>query len=136
MMQFIKVIKEWYQAWRDRRFLKKHCCNNWEQYLRQTDPDVFYPATRIRDFYHGYPYVYCFENRSHQIYQWDLGFDGSAEIVDWTKFYCQGKVRFDGFRCVKDSQGDWCTNELGGGDYYFAAFKKELDMFNFILRWA
>ena len=132
----IAIIKEKYAAWKERRFLKKHGCETRKQYERVYDPDYNPRATRIKDYYHGYPYVYCFENHRHQMYYWDLGYDGSIDIVDWCEENCQDKFRFDGLRVIKDYSGAWSVNEIGGGDYYFAGFKNAQDFFMFKLRWA
>jgi hypothetical protein len=132
----ISKLKQVYVDWKERRFLKRHGCENRKQYERRYDPDIHYRATEIKQFYHGYPYIHCFENRAHQIYWWDLGLDGSKEIVEWAEANLEGKFRFDGHRCIKNYWGEWEINEIGGGDYYFVAFKSDLDMFNFKLRWA
>ena len=131
-------IKQLYQQWKDRRFLKKHHCQTWEQYHRQYDPDINWRATRVRDFYAQYPYVHCFENRNHQIYHWDLAYDGSREIVEWCEQHCKDKFRFDGLRAMKapSTANQWEMNDLGGGDYYFVGFKNAKDYSWFLLRWS
>lgn len=106
------------------------------QYDRYYDPDYNIRATRVKDYFHGYPYLHCFENRTHQIYWWDMAYDGSREIVEWCEENCQDKFRFDALRVIKDYWGEWTVNEIGGGDYYFVGFKDKLDAFNFKLRWA
>lgn len=132
---FRRLRARW-RLWRNQRFLKKNGCETWRQYRRRNDPDVCAWATRLKDYYQGYPYVHCFENQKHQFYQWDLGYDGSIEIIEWAEAHSEDKVRFDGHRCMKDYWGEWQINEIGGGDYYFAAFKNEQDCFLFKLRWG
>lgn len=132
----IDQIKQRYREWKEQRFLKKHGCETWEQYHRRYDPDYNIRATRIKDYYHGYPYQHCFENRQHQIYWWDLGIDGSKEIVDWCEENCEDKFRFDCLRVIKNYWGKWEVNEISGGDYCFVAFKNKQDFLMFMLRWS
>lgn len=134
----LTTIKLKFQKWKDQRFLKRHGCETWKQYNYRFDPDINRRCTAIRDFYHGYPYVYCFENRKHQIYWWDLGYDGSYDIVEWCEQYCKDKFRIDCYRVIKypSTSNEWTMNDMGGGDYYFAAFKNERDYNWFLLRWS
>lgn len=132
------------RLWKNKRQLKKLGYTSWWQYRRQTDPDVFFPASKVKDYYRGYQYLYCFENHQHEIYQWDLGYDGSKDIVDWCEKNITGKYRFDCLRCYQQTpvglQGaeepEWWINELGSGDYIFFAFKEPVDMFLFKMRWS
>ena len=132
------------RLWKNKRQLKKLGYDTWQQYRKQTDPDVFFPASKVKDYYHGYQYLYCFENHQHEIYQWDLGYDGSKDIVDWCEKNITGKYRFDCLRCYQQTpvglQGaeepEWWINELGSGDYIFFAFKEPVDMFLFKMRWS
>lgn len=137
-MAIIENLRKQYQEWKDRRFLRRHGCETWKQYHRQYDTDISPRSTRIKDFYCGYPYWYIFENREHQIYWWDMAYDGSADIITWCEDNCRDKFRFDCFRVIKypSTAGQWEMNEIGGGDYYFAAFKDERDFLMFTLRWA
>lgn len=129
-------IKDWYNNWKEQRFLKKHRCETWEQYHRIYDPDFNIRATEIQNIYHGYLYVYCFENHHHEIYYWDIAIDGTYRVTEWCKMNLNDKFRFDFHRVVKDSNGNWVTNELGGGDYIFAAFKNNKDYAYFLLKWS
>lgn len=132
----ITKLRDWWKQQQDRRFLKRHGCNDWKEYNRWYDPDIYRRCTVINDFYHGYPYVYCFENREHQIYWWDLGYDGSYDVVEWCEQYCKDKFRFDCHRVIKYTNDKWTMNDIGGGDYFFAAFKNEQDFLMFCLRWS
>lgn len=134
----LTTIKQKIQAWKDKRFLARHGCEDWRQYHYIYDPDVERRCSRIQDFYKGYPYWYVFENREHQIYWWDMAYDGSREIVEWCEQHCKDKFRFDAHRVMKApaTAWQWEMNELGGGDYYFAAFKNERDFNWFVLRWS
>ena len=125
-----------FKAWKHQRMLRKEGFKTQAQYDRYYDPDYNIRATRVKDYFHGYSHLHCFENRTHQIYWWDMAYDGSREIVEWCEEHCQGKFRFDALRVIKDYWGEWTVNEIGGGDYYFVGFKDELDAFNFKLRWA
>lgn len=121
---------------RRRYILWKHGQHGLEIYLRKTDPDIFWPATRIKDFYHGYPHVYCIEDHNHHVYYWDLPIDGSYQIHQWCKENCEDKFRFDYQRVAKTYCGEWEVDEIGGADYIFAAFKSEQDFLLFTLKWT
>lgn len=134
----IDIIKQKYKYYKDRVFLKLHGCKTWEEYNRRYDPDYNIRATRIKDIYHGYPYVYCFENRKNEVYYWDLAYDGSYMLTIWCEVNLRDKFRLDSHRVFKapSTSNEWEVNELGGGDYMFAAFKSERDYVWFLLRWG
>ena len=137
-MKLIETIKDKYKAWKDSRFLRKHGCDNWEQYNYRFDPDICKRATEIKNYYHGYPYFYCFEDHKHEVYYWDPAVDGMYVISEWCKKNCKDKFRFDFHRAMNapGTAWEWHINELGGGDYIFAAFKSEKDFNWFMLRWS
>jgi hypothetical protein len=134
----LEAFKEYFRKWRERRFLKKHGCKKWEEYNRIYDPDYDIRATNIKSFYHGYPYVYCFENHNHSIYDWGLGYDGSYVVNKWCRENLDDKFRFDFLRVLKASStaNQWEINELGGGDYIFFACKNPKDYTIFLLKWS
>jgi hypothetical protein len=140
-------LKQQWQAWRDRRFLKRHRCGSWAEYHRIYDPDYNCRASRIRDFYHGYPYVYCFEDYKHYSYQMIADYGpagckwGYNVIHQWTEEHSQDKARFDFLRVNKSDHDrigtyDYDINDIAGQDMVFAAFKNERDYLVFIMRWA
>jgi hypothetical protein len=131
----LKLIQKHYLEWRERRFLKAHGCVTREQYDHRYDPGINRRASRVNDFYLGYPYVYCFENRGHDVYYWDLAIDGIYVLNQWCKENCTDKFRFDVHRVLSTTSG-WKINELGGGDYIFFACKNPKDYTLFLLRWA
>lgn len=128
-------LKEKYIYYRDLAFLKKHGCKTWKEYHRKFDPDCNIGARRIKDIYYGYPYVYCFENHQHSVYDWDVGYDGSYVVTKWCEENLTGKFRLDVHRVILYN-GIWEINEIGGGDYVFAAFKDPKDFTHFLLRWG
>ena len=89
--------------------LRKEGFKTQAQYDRYYDPDYNIRATRVKDYFHGYPHLHCFENRTHQIYWWDMAYDGSREIVEWCEENCQGKFRFDALRVIQGYR-DWETD--------------------------
>ena len=108
------------------------------------DPDYCPRATEIRNYYYGYPHVFCFEHHEHFAYKtiYDYGPGGYRQGVhdmhDWCKANASDKWRCDMLRVMKapSTGNQWSINELGGGDYWFFAFKDPEDMFVFQLRWA
>ena len=143
MLKIFEKIQTMYQACKDERFLKKHHCVTWEQYHRNYDPDVWRACSRIKEFYHGYPYVHCVERGNHFAYEllYDYGPGGLKygynDILDWCKENCKNKYRADVHRVMWHQwMKEWETNEIGGSDYIFFAFKDKHDYVNFLLRWA
>lgn len=137
-MKFIEDIKKTYEFYRDRAFLKKHGCESWKQYHKIYDPDCNPRASRIRDYYHGYPYVYCFENRHHEVYDWDVGRDGAYVLDKWCEKHCRDKYRIDFHRVLKapSTANEWEMNDIGGSDYIFIAFKEQRDYTWCLMRWS
>ena len=135
-MKLVRDIQAAYKFYRDRAFLKRHGCETWQEYNRAFDPDRNPRASRIQDYYHGYPHIYCFENYQHDIYFWDVYQDGTYVISEWCEQNLQGKWRFDAHRVLCDRDGQWSTNEIGGSDYIFGAFQLEQDFIHFQLRWS
>jgi hypothetical protein len=133
-----KIITEKIKSYKDHLFLKKYNCKSWEEYHLRYDPDYNIRATKVKDIYHGYPYVYCFENPNHEIYIWDLGYDGSFVVNKWCKENLNEKFRFDFLRVIKwpPNSNEWEINEIGGGDYIFFACKSPIDYTLFKLRWV
>ena len=133
IVQIIQKLKSSYDDWRERRFLRKHGCKNREQYNLKYDPLHNPRANRLVDFYHGYKYIYCFENHKHD----------KISLLTVVTIWCleenlSGKWRFDVHRAIKypSTGNEWEINEIGGGDYIFAAFTDERDYMLFTLRWS
>lgn len=133
LKQAIQTLKSSYYDWRERRFLRKHGCKNREQYNLKYDPLHNPIATRLVDFYHGYKYIYCFENDKHD----------KISLLTVVTLWCleenlSGKWRLDVHRAMKypSTGNEWERNEIGGGDYIFAAFTDERDYMLFLLRWS
>ena len=134
-MTIFANIHNCFKLWRDRRFLRRHGCETWREYDIRYDTDVNRSASRVREFYHGYPYVYCFENRDHPVYYWDIAVDGAYILNNWCENTCVDKYRLDFHRVYRNYWNEWEINEIGGGDYIFAAFKNERDYLLFSLKW-
>jgi hypothetical protein len=134
-------LKARYRRWRAARKLRKSGYASWAMYRRHCDPDVVSYAYRITDFYKGYPFVYCFEDRDHYAYELlaDYGpgglIFGQDRMMAWCEENSKSKYRFDCHRVGKRN-GEWHFDELGGGDFEFAAFKDERDYVMFLLRWS
>jgi|688.fasta_scaffold1452166_1 hypothetical protein len=140
----IKWFKQQYKAWKDRRFLKRHGCRDWEEYHYCYDPDRNIRCTRVKDYYHGYPYWHVFERSNHYCYKllYDYGPGGHRcgyhDIIDWCEENAKGKHRTDFLRVIKypSTGNEWEINEFVGGDHIFVAFKEERDYLMFVLRWS
>jgi hypothetical protein len=137
-MNILKKIKNKYKVWKETYFLKKHGCETWEQYHYRYDPDVVYRASTLKNFYNGYPYIYCFQDHTHDVYYYDFAYDGTFEVTKWCKDNLVDKFRFDFHRALKapSTGDDWNINEIGGGDYLFFACKNPQDFTLFMLRWS
>ena len=141
---WLNRIKAWVRKKRAERKLKKSGYRSWAVYGRNNDPSITWHASRVKDFYCGYKYVYCFEDRKH--YAYDLLYDygpggiryGNDDIYDWMDQHATFTSRMDMHRAIKypSTANEWEFNDLGGGDYVFVAFKNEKDYMLFLLRWA
>jgi hypothetical protein len=137
-------LKARFRKWKAKRKLEKSGYKSWEQYRRNNDPGITWRASRVKDFYQGYKYFYCIENRNHHAYEliYDYGPGGirygASDIYDWCEKYARFKCRVDEHRVIKyPSTGmEWEFNDIGGGDYIFAAFNDEKDYMMFLLRWS
>jgi len=133
MIDLFQTIKDWSHQ----RHLKKHGCTTQKEYDKKFDLD--YSASGddiIRECYHGYSYVYCFNNHMHRVYDWTDNDFGLWDIEEWCEINCQGKWRIDWQRAIQNYWGRWEQNGIGGGDYYFIAFKNSIDYSKFLLRWG
>jgi hypothetical protein len=137
-------IKQFKQHLGRKWILHRHGYKNWDMYVRMTDPDIFWGATNMVDFYHGYPYVYCIENRNHLAYHWEPGRDGDYQLQQWCRGACKDKFRVDWHRVSQQTPignngveaPEWWIDEFGGVDHVFAAFKSQCDYTWFALRWS
>ena len=137
-------LKARYRKWKAARKLERSGYKSWDVYRRMRDPDIIYYATRVKDFYKGYTYIHCIENRNHHAY--DLIYDygpggiryGNDDIYDWLDQHARFTSRLDMHRVIKypSTSNEWEFNDIGGGDYIFAAFKNEKDYMMFLLRWS
>ena len=118
-------LKGRWDFYRHAAYLKKRGWTE-EQYQNYEDPDRNIRATRIKDYYFGYPYTHAFTS------------------TRWCKANCRGKFRSDILRVTKQTgiglngstTEEWFLNDIGGGDALFYAFKDPKDYTMFCLRWA
>ena len=143
-MRLIRRIRAWFRKKRAERKLEKSGYKTWYVYRRMRDPDVVYYASRVKDFYQGYKFVYCIENRNHYAYEllYDYGPGGirygNDDMYDWLDQKARFKSRMDMHRVIRypSTANEWEFNDIGGGDYIFVAFKDEKDYMMFLLRWS
>lgn len=143
-MKFIRRIKAFIRKYKAERKLEKSGYKSWDVYRRMRDPDVVYYANRVKDFYQGYKFVHCIENRNHYAYEllYDYGPGGirygADDIYDWMDKTARFKSRMDMHRVIRypSTANEWEFNDMGGGDYIFVAFKDEKDYMLFLLRWS
>jgi len=124
------------EFYRHAAFLKK---KGWteEQYQDYTDPDRNIRASRIKDYYHGYPYIVMFTSSQGDPWTRYLSWlEAYAAIETWCKENCDSKWRTDIHRVIQDYCGNWELNDIGGGDTLFFAFKDVNDAFMFKLKWG
>ncbi len=135
--RLINFLNDKYEAWQEKRFLKRHGVNTWADYHHRHDPDISWCADDVKDFYHGYLYVHCFENTKSQLYYWDVHLDGIYIAQEWAAKNLTDKYRMD-FHRVRDksldNSGSWVRDELGGRDFIFAAFKNKKDYTMFVMK--
>ncbi len=130
----LEELKGRWDFYRHTAYLKKRGWTE-EQYQEYNDPRRNPRATKIKDYYHGYPYFYSYQtSRIAPFTLYPTWMDGYQAIKDWCKSNCQGAWRHDILR-VYEGQSELELNELGG-DALFFAFENERDYTMFILRWT
>ncbi len=142
---FFNNYKQKYLAEKRKQFLASHGCYTEEAYAKKIDTDTNQRATRITDWYCGYPYVMTFTDPLGDI--WTKHGDwlqGLAVVNQWCKENLKHGYRYDIHRVI--SQGaigldnvadyEWEINEIGGLDFVFFAFKDEADFLWFSLKWG
>lgn len=134
----VEEMKDRWDFYRHAAYLKKMGWTE-EQYQKYNDPDYNIRATRIKDYYHGYPYVYAFTStRNLPWTKFNNWMDCYKEMNQWCKGNCKNKFRSDILRVIRapSTSNEWELNEIGGGDALFYAFKNSKDYTLFLLRWA
>jgi hypothetical protein len=113
-------------------------------YNRLYDPDYNARESKLRDFYHGYPYWHVFDNYDHFCYKIieDYGPGGLIwgfhRMQAWCKDNTKHKFRMDELR-VSQFDNEWQVNEICeifGEDRMVFAFEDERDYAWFMLRWS
>lgn len=136
MVLTLRRIKAYIRLIKAKRFLKKHHCRNWRQYKKRYDPLVNYRASTIDNYYRGYRHVHAITDSKHYAYKRvSRSTYGIDDIFEWCEWNSRGEWRQDWHRVVKDSNGKWVANEIGGGDTPFFAFTDSRDATLFVLRW-
>jgi hypothetical protein len=138
MQNVLDDLKSRWDFYRHAAYLKKHGLTE-DEYQEYNDPDRNISATRIKDYYHGYPYWVIFTtSRGDPWTRFGTWMEGFTEIKDWCKENCQDKWRSDIHRVIKEpsTANQWEMNDIGGGDALFFAFKNQEDCFLFKLKWG
>ena len=127
--------------------LKKSGYKTWAQYRHYRDNDVCSYMTSVVEYYRGYNHIHRF-SVPHYAYTclYDYGAGGIKfgydAIYEWCDKHMKHKWRMDYLRSFCRGTNDdgpiefWEINEMGGGDYVYAAFKDEKDYVHFLLRWG
>lgn len=123
--------------------MSKWLHNFWWPFVKKgkviEDPDFNRMASRVKDMFHGYPFVLqCTSSSFYQITA-DYGPGGMIctydEAFDWAHKNLSDKFKPAFLRVLQDWNGDWTVNEIGGADYIFIGFKNEQDYLWFKLKW-
>ena len=131
-------LKERWDFYRHAAYLKKRGWTE-EDYQNYEDPDRNIRATRIKDYYFGYPYTHAFTStRTLPWIEFGNWMDCYEEMNRWCKANCRGKFRSDILRVLKApaTAYEWELNDIGGGDALFYAFKDPKDYTMFCLKWG
>jgi len=129
-------LKGRWDFYRHAAFLKK---TGWteEQYQHFKDPNRDERASRIKDYYHGYPYIVVFESsRGDPWTRYPSWIQAYNAIEMWCEENCKDKFRSDIHRVMQDYWGNWELNDIGGIDALFFVFKSQEDCFMFKLKWG
>jgi hypothetical protein len=131
-------LKSRWDFYRHAAYLKE---KNWieEQYQDYKDPDRNLRATRIKDYYRGYPYIVVFESsRGDPWTRYPSWVEGYKALSRWCQKNCKDKFRSDIHRVIRapSTGNEWELNDIGGGDALFFVFKSQEDCFMFTLKWG
>ena len=131
----LQELKNRWDFYRHAAYLKK---KGWteEQYQKYEDPDYSDRPNKIKDCYHGYPYIHVYTtSRGDPWTRYESWIETFKAMEAWCKETCKDKWRTDILRVI-DVNGEWEQNEIGGGDALFFAFKDLEDSFLFKLKWG
>ena len=132
----IKDLKSRWDFYRHAAYLKKMGWTE-EQYQDVNDPDKNLRASRVKDYYHGYPYIVIFESSQGDPWtRYPSWIDAYTAINTSCKENCAGKWQTDIHRAMKDYWDNWVLNDIGGRDVLFFAFKDINDACMFKLKWG
>jgi hypothetical protein len=134
----LEEMKGRWDFYRHAAYLKKRGWTE-QEFQNYEDPDRNIRATRIKDYYCGYPYTHQFTS-THTLPWTEFAnwMDCYEQMNEWCKANCQGKFRSDILRVIKapSTSNEWELNDIGGGDALFYAFKDSRDFTMFCLRWG
>lgn len=130
-------VRDIFIDYKNKAFLARYGCKTIKEYNKKFDIDYSIRSSEIKKIYFGYPYVYCLTDNNHPIYNWNkTDYNDTLVTIDnWCEKNLADKFRFDFHRVSKNYFNEWVIDEIGGGDYIFAAFKNEKDYVRFLLRW-
>lgn len=134
-LNVLAELKDRLDFYRHAAYLKKMGWTE-EAYQKQTDVDYNNRATKVKDYYHGYPYIHVFTtSRGDPWTRYDSWIEALKAIESWCKETCKDKWRTDILR-IAEINGEFELNDLGGGDALFFVFKNPEDSFLFRLKWG
>lgn len=131
------LIGRW-DFYRHAAFLKKQGWTE-EKYQDYNDPDRNLRASRIKDYYHGYPHVVVFTTSQGDPWtRYPSWVQAYSAIQEWCHLNCEGKFCSSIHRVIREPSTDneWELNDIGGNDALFFAFKNGNDTFMFKLKWG
>jgi|TARA_R110000782_G_scaffold214567_1_gene302373 hypothetical protein len=141
MLRFVKSI---YKKWVDKRYLKKHNCESWEQYNHIYDPYIDHDAKNVRDYFFGYSsIVHVRWAVVSNLPSWhEFHAQPPYELTKWCKENCADDFRLDQIRgSFVNSKFVLATVSIDSDNIFrvpvevFLAFKSEKDALLFKLYW-
>lgn len=99
------------------------------------DPDIFFDARTVKNFYRGYPYVH----RLDHIDYFQSKRLAVHDLMTWLDINCTDKYRLDYLSIEPENEEfpelDRIIQPMYGVEYMFLAFKEEKDYSWFKMRW-
>lgn len=120
------------------RYLKKRGWTE-KEYQQYEDPNCNRRATRLKDYYGGYPHFHAFTStRTLPWTEFSNWMDCYEQMNQWCDTNCKNKWRSDIHRVINNpaTSYEWELNDIGGGDALFYAFEDSKDYTMFLLRWS
>jgi len=126
----ITKIVEKFKVWREKRYLRRHGVETWEQFNRKFDPDFNSDSDTIAGLFRGYHSFYLVD--THYVADLFGPMPSSKHIAEWCAENCVGKYRIQELESWGFNDHSKWSKRPGEIELY-VAFKEREDAINYSL---